>query len=404
MLPPVEELVATLLKVVGFLYCHLRRGRAAGWSPQKMLPISMKKSLFLLFAFLLAPLMVSAQTPTKSRIETEIEQMGLQSVSFKIAASVKPRSAASAQLFSVEVPNTLKEFTPTLHLDSDIAIDGWITNLSGAPLSMGFIRHQELPEFWKSSVCFGQNCYPDFVSAKVAEEPWDTDERREFILHLLSPPGAQGTGVVTVTVYSPGTQDSFDVTFTITALPVPVAECRTFLFKNPYAGDVVLKNYSIANPELFDITLTSDTEYPTYEGGRFEVKFCNKLADGLAHSTVITFETDSGTFQHTVTMQAPGAGVKPAGATSGTRIVSVSPNPVIGSRKVSVNLESSRAINVTVTMVDLLGRELSTMNASTVAGSTTVQFEASELPVGSYIVLMKEHGQVIDQASFNVTR
>jgi hypothetical protein len=398
-----QELVATLLRVTGFLYCCTSRPSLL------VVPIvtnkCMKKSLLVVIAFLLAPMVVGAQT--KSPVEQEIEQLGLPRVSFKIAASAKPRNAspAAAQLFSVEVANASVFFTPTLHHDTDVAIEGWITNLSGAPLTMGFIREQQLPESWKSSVCFGQNCYPDFVSAKVAEEPWKVDERREFILHVVSSPGAQGTGVIKVTVYSPGTQDSIDVIFNAAALPIPVSECRTFLFKNPYAGEVVLKNYSIANPELFDITLTSDTEYPTYEGGRFEVKFCSKLSDGLEHSTVMTFETDSGTFEQTVTLMAPGsASVSPSRSASGVNIVSVSPNPASSHKQVSVNLESARSANVTLSIVDLLGREVRTMNTIAATGSSSLQFDAGEIPVGSYIVLMKENGELIDQASFNVTR
>ncbi len=367
----------------------------------------MKKSLLVIFAFMLAPLMANGQTP----IEREIEQLGFKSVGFKIASAPKATVAVAAP--AAEEPKMEVSFRhddvsilPHTLSDTNVTVYSKITNLTQEPLNIGFVRVQSLPSLWTTSVCFGSNCYVDWVSfVEASNIPWGPGEARDLVLHVRTPPGAQGTGNVQLTLFPSGTADSITVTYTITMEAVPVTQCRSFWFPNPYEGEVRLQDFSIANPELFDIELTSDTEYPTYPGDPFKVTFCLKQPDGQLHSTQITFVTDSGSFSRDVAMQSPASSVVPSKASnSGIRIVSVSPNPASTSKNVEVNLESARSASVSFAIVDLLGRELSTSNAITSIGASSTKLAVEELTVGSYILRIKENGQIVDQTSFNIAR
>ena len=365
----------------------------------------MKKSLLVIFAFMLAPLVAHAQTP----VEREIEQMGFKSVGFKIASSAKkPPVMVAVSEPKMEVDFTHKDVSilPNTMIDTNVTIHARITNLLSTPLNIGFVRVQSLPEFWTTSVCFGTNCYTHWVSAVDSSQvPWEPNESRELVLHVLTPPGAQGTGNVELTLFPTHTTDSIKVTYTVTMQDMPLTQCRSFWFRNPYAGEVTFKSLSIADPELFDTELTSDTEYPTSPGDPFKVTFCLKNPDGKLHSTQITIVTDSGSFTRDVSMQSPASSVAPVkDNASGIRIVSVSPNPATSSKSVEVNVESSRSANVSFSIVDLLGRELRTSHAMMSAGASSTKLSVEDLTMGSYIILIKEDGQIVDQTSFNIAR
>lgn len=366
----------------------------------------MKKLLLVLFAFMLTPLLAAAQTP----VEREIEQLGFKSVSFKIAtpSQVADKAPAAANVdpkMAVDFTHKDVSIIPNTIIDTNVMIFGTITNLSSEPLPIGFVRVQSLPKFWKTSVCFGQNCYTDWVSAvDSSQERWKPNEHRELVLHVRTPPGAQGTGNIELALFPSGSTDTIKVTYTVTMAPVPLTDCRTFWFENPYEGEVMLQSYGIADPDLFDIQLLSDTEYPTSPGDPFAVKFCLKKSDASQYSTKITFVTDSGSFEREITMQTPSAGVRSNDLGHGMRIVSVSPNPANATNQVTVNLESNRASNVELSIVDLLGRELSAQSVMTNAGTSAIKLPIDALTAGSYILLVKEDGKVIDQSSFNVAR
>jgi hypothetical protein len=367
----------------------------------------MKKSLLVITVFLFAPLMAVAQTPTKSRIETEIEQLGMKSVSFKIASASKaPLAAASAEP-KIKVTSSHRDVSiiPNTRVDTNVMITDTITNLLSQPLPVGFVRVQNLPPMWKTSVCFGTNCYVDRVSGvDSAAIPWEPNEGRDLVLHVRTPPGAQGVGNIELTLFPTYSTDSIKITYTVTMEPVPVTDCRTFWFANPFNGEVTLKSFGIENPELFDIELISDTEYPTSPGEPFQVRFCLKKTDGEMHSTKITFVTDSGSFEGNITMEALPSSVRPSDRNNGVHILSVSPNPASSSHDIEINLESERAANMSLTIVDLLGHEIRTAALTTGTGSSSVKMDLNHLSAGSYILLLKENGQIIDQASFNVTR
>jgi hypothetical protein len=365
----------------------------------------MKKSLLVLVAFMLAPFVASAQSP----VEREIEQMGLKGVSFKIASPSKQApKAAAADEPKIELDFTHKDVSivPNTVYDTNVMVTGHITNLTDQPLRLGFVRVQNLPPMWKTSVCFGQNCYVDWVSAvDTSQEPWAPNEERELVLHIRTPPGAQGSGNVELAFFPSYTKDTIKVTYAITMQPVPVTTCRTFWFQNPYDAETTLLSFGIDHPELFDIEFLSDTTYPTSPGQPFQVRFCLKKTDAPSYSTKITFVTDQGTFEQDITMATPTAGVQPGSpATRDIRIMSVSPNPASSSQNVVVNLESGRSANLSFSVVDLLGRELRTMNGLTTEGSSSVQLGLTDLSIGSYILLVKENGVVLDQTSFNIAR
>lgn len=368
----------------------------------------MKKSFLVIAVLFSAAFALPSGVNGQSPLEREIEQLGLKGVSFTIAqpqqATPQPAASKSGPTFAVDETHHEVDIVPNLERDSTTMIFGHVTNLTNSDLDLGFVRVQNLPKYWKTSVCFGINCFADWVSAAMAQEPWKPNEVRELVLHVLTPPGAQGVGNIELTLYSL-TGDTVKLTYVARTLDVPVDTCRTFLVDNPYNGEVTLKNLSIADPELFDFEVVSDLSYPTPAGKAFYVRICSKVYDGQDHSSRLIFETDSGTFEHNFTLRAITAGVKPtADNASGTRIVSVSPNPASASQFLKVHLESSNAAAVSLSIVDLLGREMRSQEGYISVGNSTQSLAVHDLGPGSYIVLVKKDGVVMDQASFNVTR
>lgn len=365
----------------------------------------MKKLILVIILFALAPLSAMAQTP----IERELEQLGLKGVSFTISSiETKPAPAAkpASPAFSVDFTHVPVSILPNTDKDTNVTIHGNITNLTDQPLQLGFVRQQQLAHpHWKSAVCFGINCYADWISATVSNEPWAPNETRELVMHIRTPPGAQGTGDIRLALYAPATGDTVVVTYRATMEPVPVVQCRTFWFDNPYNGDVKFREVYVENPDLFDVEVMSDTTYEIFNKDIISVRFCLKKTDEAQYSTNVVFVTDSGTFKQEFTMQTPSAGVRPvAENNSGVRILSVSPNPAAASQQIQVNLESSRTSELTLSIVDLLGRELRSIGTTAGIGSIAQKLSIGDLSAGTYMLLVKENGVVLDQTSFNVAR
>jgi hypothetical protein len=365
----------------------------------------MKKSLLVLILFLLAPTLVVAQTP----IEREIEQLGLKSVSFTIASPDKAVGSVktSEPKFSVDIDHVSITIEPNTEHDTNVLIEARITNLTDFPLPIGFVRNQTLPKYWKTSVCFGINCYADWVSAvDSAAVAWEPHETRELILHVRTPPGAQGVGEVLLNLFEARGTDTVKVRYSATMLDVPVTQCRTFWFDNPYNGEVKFQEIKVENPELFDVEVLNDTSYALYPTDIMAVRLCLKQADGKEHTTKVIFVTDSGTFEQAISLVAPTSeGVMPsANAHGGIRIVSVSPNPAAASQSLQINLQSDRATDLNFSIVDLLGREIRSLDGISSIGVSSPRISILDLNAGSYILLVKENGQVLDQMSFSVSR
>lgn len=365
----------------------------------------MRKSLLLVLLIVCAPIVVQAQSVGKA-------QRGMQRLEFTIDKSTKP--SASGQLpakpleasFEVTVPESAFIIEPNAAWDSTLSIHGEIVNLTNEPLNLGFIRRQEIPYQWRSSVCFGFNCFPEATNAAIEPLAWAPNSSRELVLNMTMPPSAQDSAVIRVVIYSPAHGDSVHLTYRGVMLPIAPVECRVFKFSNPYADRIRVSNVSISNTEDFNLKVLTDLEYAVRVGEGINAQFCLKNFDGKPYTTDITFVTDSGSFTRTVTMTAPdNAGVAPSKDLSkGLRIAGVSPNPASASQQLAINIESSRNAEATFVIADLLGRELMVSSQSIGIGESTTKLSLSSLPAGGYLLLLREGGNVIDQTSFNISR
>jgi hypothetical protein len=362
----------------------------------------MRKSiqfLFVLFA-------VFSWSVSDGLAQTKAER-GMQRLSFEIV-SAQQTSKASPQAASFEVVVQESEVfvAPSSMNDSTLPIHGMIKNNSGQELVLGFKRYQQIPKLWATSVCFGANCYAEEANAEVATNaPWAVGEHRELILNVMVPVSGQDSAVVDLVIYAPELGDSVRLLYKIRALPLEPIECRTWKFSHPYSKRVKVNGVSVSNTADFDVTAITDLSYKIFPGKGIDVQLCHKNLDGQSHTTDVIFESDSGTFTHTITLQAPNQGsVAPVALVSGLRMIGVSPNPASHSGSLTVSMESDVQRDVSFVIADLLGREYSNAAMVLSAGFNKPKLDVSSLPAGSYMLLVREGSSVAAQASFNIAK
>lgn len=359
----------------------------------------MKRSLLLFLSALVLPVFAHAQSPV---VDTEPEFLK-RALHFSITTlhqeQGEPKAAGpKSPLFEVEVGEPSIVVEPYKDRDRDVPIYGSIRNLTGDTLEIGFERVQTLAEQWKSMVCFGTNCYSDRVSK--AQEVWQQNQMRDLLLHVVTPPSALDSSDIRLKLFA--TRDpsqSIIINYRATAMPWSPDTCRVIRVPNKTGEFTKVRSVTIDNVQDFTMSVASGTPYEIFGDQYVDINLCVRRNDGGTYSTTISVETDHGSFQQLVTMVALNSNSVNPYEIEGVKVYGVFPNPVTGSRMLNVDLVGKLSTRAEFMLCDMLGKPLFSEYHFVAAGHKTVQLDLPELPSGSYLLIVKADGKLLDQVT-----
>src|SRR4051812_30493756 len=100
----------------------------------------------------------------------------------------------SQPLFRVDFNHQAVLIEPDTDKSATKRLEGTLENLTGDSITLTFHRYQDLWYGWSTSVCFGSNCFADFVDTSA--DFFGPHEKKELVLNMTAPPNAQDSAKV----------------------------------------------------------------------------------------------------------------------------------------------------------------------------------------------------------------
>jgi hypothetical protein len=308
--------------------------------------------------------------------------------------------AANAQTqnqlpFSLQVDITTKDFV----VGGDVEVKGHIKNKTDSTLKIAFVRTQNIPCGWTTSVCFGAQCYAQTKDDNLDEpSEFPAGEEREFVFHIASREcqagesntmvkviAMSGNSADTQTLYIRGlgtfsdtcahgvgckvlaaTGGSEEVEVETSSLPSTMYEVDIY---NTLTQDIRIQSVHIEGPDADKITIDPASLTELLES-TIEAENGYSPSSGEAFKL---YTTGTGTRRFKVVVEPKlGVEAKPVAIAD----LRFSQNPAWG----AVTINVSRAQSASLEVIDLLG--------NTVASSTGTEWswQPAAALTGSYFV------------------
>lgn len=338
-------------------------------------------------------------------------------------------SALSAQSFSIEADASVK----TDSLDKDVVFHYNIINNTQDSLSLRLIRtYNDLPEFWTSSFCFDELCFPFFIdtvttTSQFQSSPLGPGEQREISFHVFTN-STEGTGKIHFKIENfHNASDSIGFDLYVTTdfvygnsgfefIPVAMQQTDTLgseiVFEGEYTNisDVPLildfirtENnllpgwmssmcFDVCFPPFTDSVSTTEmfASSPILPGESREFSFHFFTADSAGTSNAVLkiknayFPDDVSEFTFEATAEPITSLKSDLETIAGFYLNQNYPNPFNPSTIIDFGIEIDSQVNIEI--FDLLGRKVVNLYSGYLkSGSHQILFDASKLSSGIYI-------------------